>query len=268
MFRCIGGNGEGGGEVREVKDGFGEEEAFEGVERRLTGGGPVPREVLFSEVEERASNVGIVRDESSIEVGETKERANVFHLSWCRPIRDAVEFDRIHGQLAGFHDHAEVFYLVSGEFAFLEFQMKVQFSHVLQDALRAFLMEGGVGGVDEEIIHVDNEPSFGNHIPEGVVHETLERGRGVGESKEHHRGFEEPSVGDEGGLPLVSVLDPYVIVPPSDVELGKDLSISQFVYEVGDERKGIGVANGVFVDVAIVLTRAESSVFLFDEEEG
>ena len=131
MFRCIGGNGEGGGEVKEAKDGFGEEEAFEGVERRLTGGGPVPREVLFSEVEERASNVGIVRDESSIEVGETKERANVFHLSWCRPTCDAVEFDRVHGQLAGFHDHAEVFYLVGGELAFLEFQMKVQLSHVL-----------------------------------------------------------------------------------------------------------------------------------------
>ena len=129
-------------------------------------------------------------------------------------------------------------------------------------------MKGGVGGIDKEIIHVDNEPSFGNHVPEGVIHKTLECGRGVGESKEHHCGFEEPSVGDEGGLPLVSVLDPYVIVPPSDVELGKDLSISQFVYEVGDKRKGIGVANGVFVDVAVVLARAESSIFLFDEEEG
>ena len=87
-------------------------------------------------------------------------------------------------------------------------------------------MEGGVGGVDEKIIHVDNEPSFGNHIAEGVVHETLEGGGGVGESKEHHGRFEEPFMGNEGCFPLVTILDSYVVVPPSDVELSKDLSVS------------------------------------------
>ena len=131
VFRCICGNGEGGGEVGEVKDGFRKEEVFEGVERRLTGGGPIPREVLLSEVKERVSDVGVVRDESSVEVSETKERANVFHLSWCRPTCNAIEFDRVHGQLDRLHNHAEVFYLVGGELAFLEFQMKVQLSHAL-----------------------------------------------------------------------------------------------------------------------------------------
>ena len=73
-------------------------------------------------------------------------------------------------------------------------------------------MEGRVGGVDEEIIHVDNEPSFGNHVVEGVVHETLEGGGGVGEPEEHHSRFEEAFVGDEGRLPLVTVLDSYVVM--------------------------------------------------------
>ena len=86
-------------------------------------------------------------------------------------------------------------------------------------------MEGGVRGVDEKIIHVDNEPSFGNHIVEGVVHETLEGGGGVGESKEHHRGFEKSFVGNEGCLPLVTVFDSYVVVPPADVEFSEDFSI-------------------------------------------
>ena len=86
-------------------------------------------------------------------------------------------------------------------------------------------MEGGVRGIDEKIIHVDNEPSLGNHIAEGVVHEMLEGGRGVGESEEHHRGFEESFVGDKGRLPLVTILDSHVVVPPADVELSEDLSI-------------------------------------------
>ena len=91
----------------------------------MAGGGPIPREIFLSEVEERASDVGIVRDESSVEIGKTKERANIFHLSWCGPTGDAIEFDGVHGQLAGFNDHAEVFYLIGGELALLEFQMEV-----------------------------------------------------------------------------------------------------------------------------------------------
>ena len=97
MFRCISGNGEGGGEIREVKDGFREEETFEAVEGGLTGGGPVPREVFLSEVEERVSDVGVIRDEASVEIGEAEERANIFHLGWSRPICNSVKFDRVHG---------------------------------------------------------------------------------------------------------------------------------------------------------------------------
>ena len=34
-----------------------------------------------------------------------------------------------------------------------------------------------------------------------------------------------------------------------------------------DEGKGVGVTDGMFIDVLVVLARAESSVLLFDEEE-
>ena len=87
-------------------------------------------------------------------------------------------------------------------------------------------MEGGVGRVDEEVVHVDNEPSFGNHVVEGVVHESLKGSGRVGEAKEHHSGFEESFVGDEGCLPLMAVLDSYIVVPPSYVKFGEDLGVS------------------------------------------
>ena len=120
MFRGVCGNSEGGREVGEVKDRLGEEEMFEGIKGGLARGGPVPGEVLLGEVEERASDIGVIGDESSVEIGETKERANVFHLGWCRPICDAVELDGVHGQLAGFNDHSKVFYLAGGELTLLE----------------------------------------------------------------------------------------------------------------------------------------------------
>ena len=128
-------------------------------------------------------------------------------------------------------------------------------------------MESGVGGVDKEVIHVYDKPSFGNHVAERVVHESLEGSRGVGEPKEHHCGFEESFVGDKGCLPLVPVFDPYIVVSPANVKLDEDLGVSQFVYKIGDKGKGVGIMNGVFVDVSVVLTRAESPIFLFNEKE-
>jgi len=91
-----------------------------------------------------------------------------------------------------------------------------------------------IGGEDKEVVHIDNEPSFHNHISEGVVHEPLEGGGGVGEAKEHDSGFKETFMGDEGGLPLVSVFDADVVVAPSNIELGEDFGISEFIDEVGD----------------------------------
>ena len=97
IFRRISGNGERGGEIREVENGLREEETFKRVERGLAGRGPVPQKVFLCKVEERASNVGVVGDEASVEIGEAKERADIFHLGWSRPTCDPVEFNRVHG---------------------------------------------------------------------------------------------------------------------------------------------------------------------------
>ena len=87
------------------------------------------------------------------------------------------------------------------------------------------LMEGGVGGIDEEVIHIDDKPSFSDHIAERVVHEPLKSGGGVGKPKEHDGRFEESLMGDEGCFPLVTILDPYVVVSPSHVEFSEDLGV-------------------------------------------
>jgi hypothetical protein len=121
---------------------------------------------------------------------------------------------------------------------------------------------------DEEVIHVDDKPSFSDHVSEGVIYESLEGHGGVGKSEEHYCGFKEALVGDEGGLPLVSVFDSDIVVPPSNVELSECLGIPEFVDEVGDEGKGVGVTDRVFVDVMVVLAGLESSILLCDEKEG
>jgi hypothetical protein len=147
--------------------------------------------------------------------------------------------------------------------------VEIQLRHPLEDASGVLRMSGIVRGEDQEIVHVNYEPSFSNDVTEKVVHESLKRGGGVVHAKEHDRRFEEAFMGEEGALPLISVLDVDVVIAPSNVKFGKDLSSFEFVDEVRDEGKRVGIASGVGVQVSIVLTGAKFTVlFLYKEERG
>ncbi|PFH46429.1 hypothetical protein AMATHDRAFT_155066, partial [Amanita thiersii Skay4041] len=57
-----------------------------------------------------------------------------------------------------------------------------------------------------DVVHVDAHPTLSYFIPEDIIHHGLEQ---------HYKRFEESPVGSKCGLPLVSFLDPYIIVTPS-----------------------------------------------------
>ena len=104
-----------------------------------------------------------------------------------------------------------------------------------------------IGGEYEEVIHVDDEPSLSNYVSEGVIHEALKSSRRVVETKEHNGRFEQSFVGDEGCLPLMSILDADIVVSPLDVKLGEVFYILEFIDEVRDEGEGVGISDGMFI---------------------
>jgi hypothetical protein len=81
-------------------------------------------------------------------------------------------------------------------------------------------MSSVIRGKDQEIVHVNYKPSFGNHVMEGVVHELLESRGGIIHAKEHNRRFKKSFMSDEGALPLISVLDADIVVAPSNIKFG------------------------------------------------
>lgn len=166
-----------------------------------------------------------------------------------------------------FDNHSKVFNLFNSELAFFQLKMQVKFGHLLKDMFGAFFVSGSIREEDEEIIHVDDKSSFYNYITKEVIHESLESGGGIGETKEHNSQFDKVFMGDKGSLPLVTIFNLNIVVPPLYVKLGKDFGILQFIDEVGDEGKGIGVADGMFIQVLIVLTRAKFFIFLFNKEK-
>ena len=88
---------------------------------------------------------------------------------------------------------------------------------------------------------------------EYMVHHCLEGSWGICKAKEHDRGFVQSIACFKGGFVFVSFLNAYVVISPSDVQLGIDVCPSQVGDEVGDEWKRILVADRDVVDPSIVL---------------
>jgi hypothetical protein len=128
------------------------------------------------------------------------------------------------------------------------------FFHTLKNLLHSFSVGLLIWEEDKEVIHVDNQPSFGDEILQGVIHEMLKCGRSVHEAKEHNSWFKESSRSNKGGFPLITFIYPYIVVSPSDVEFGEDLSAREFINEIGDKQKRIRISDNVFIKVTVVLT--------------
>lgn len=62
----------------------------------------------------------------------------------------------------------------------------------------------------------------------------LKHGRRVSHAKEHYHGFEEATVGDEGGFPFVTILDLNIVISLLDVEFGEVLGILEAVNKIHD----------------------------------
>ena len=103
---------------------------------------------------------------------------------------------------------------------------------MLKDSFCPGFMFSGVAREGKKVIHIDDKPSFSNHILEGIRHESLESGRRVGHAKEYDSRFTESTISDEGGLALVSLSDVDIVISPLSIGLGKDLGIFKFVDEV------------------------------------
>ena len=119
---------------------------------------------------------------------------------------------------------------------------------------------------DQNVVQVHYHDLFSYEGPEDVVHHSLEGGRTVGHSKEHHKRFEEAAIGTEDYFPFVSGLDTYVIETPSDIKLCEVLGSTELGDNFRDEGEGVPVLDGYGIQHMIVLDQLERTIFLFNEE--
>ena len=143
------------------------------------------------------------------------------------------------------------------------------FSESLEYMSSAFMMEGYIIlDVDSHIVHVDFKPLLWEHICEDMVHESLEGGGSVTESKEHDGGFKESHGGNEGSFPLILLLDVNVVISPTNVKFGEQGGLLHVIDEFQDEGEWIGISDSVEVQVLVILTWTENSILFGYKEEG
>ena len=96
-----------------------------------------------------------------------------------------------------------------------------------------------------QVVHINLEPLFGDHIGKNMIHERLKGRRGVAEPKEHHSGFKEAERSDERCFPLVFLSDANVVITPSNIKLGEQCRVLHVIDQLRDEGERIPVANSV-----------------------
>ena len=117
-----------------------------------------------------------------------------------------------------------------------------------------------------QVVHINLEPSLGNHIGKNMIHERLKGRRGVAEPKEHHSGFKETERSDEHCFPLVFLPDANIVITPANIKLGEQCRVLHVIDQLRDEWERIPVANCVGVEILIVLAWLQGSV-LFGYKE-
>ena len=182
--------------------------------------------IFSSKEDDGGDDVGKVGDEFSVKVCKSKERTDAFDRRGGLPVLDGREFGRVHVYISLTDDHTQIFHGRSVERAFGDLERETVFLKACEDATSAVVMQFEIiFGMYPQIVHVDLEPSLGDHVGEDVVHECLKGRRGIAEAKEHYGGFIESKRGDERCLPLVFLSDTDVVIAPADIKLGEQCRV-------------------------------------------
>jgi hypothetical protein len=138
---------------------------------------PLPLAVLAGEVVQGLRFIREMGDEDSVKVAEAKKDSYILHRGRDRPFHDAFDFGQVHLHLPLTNDDAEVFNFLDVEVALLWFEVEIVFFKFLQNLIHvASMLFLVIFGRDDDIIHVDFNPSLGNFFLEDVVHHRLKCG--------------------------------------------------------------------------------------------
>ncbi|KIN96462.1 hypothetical protein M404DRAFT_162931 [Pisolithus tinctorius Marx 270] len=180
-------------------------------ESRVALLGKVPRSTLSHEASERNDDVGVVINESSIEICETKERLDVSHLLRLRPVTDCLNLLGRHGETRGRKNVAEVLNGVRVKLTLLWLGIETMLSKVAEYLFYMFAVYH-----DADIEHVCKD----------AIDESLEGCRCISQTEWHYPPLVRTITSAECHFPFISVCDADQMIGMAEVDLGVDFSMA------------------------------------------
>ena len=150
-----------------------------------------PRSVFAGKPRERNDDVGVVMDESTVEVRESEEGLDVLNFPHFRPVGDGLNFLHRHGESVRRETETEVLSGGGMELTFLWLGKEIVLSEALEDFVDVFLMGLEVLGVYQDVIQIDDNTDI-EEICEDTIDELLKSCRGVSQAERHDIPFEGP----------------------------------------------------------------------------
>jgi hypothetical protein len=160
-------------------------------------------------------------DEASVEVAEAEESLEVLDLCGAGPLGNALDFSRVHANVAFGNDDAKIFDRSAVEKALFRFEVKVVFCKSTEYFVGECVEVIEVWVKQEDVVEIDYEMSLVDEVAEDVIHEGLKGGWGIAEAKGHDEGFKKAKGALKGGFPLIASANADVVIAPADVEFGK-----------------------------------------------
>ncbi|KIN94458.1 hypothetical protein M404DRAFT_168173 [Pisolithus tinctorius Marx 270] len=155
-------------------------------EGRVTLLRKVPRSTLLCEVSEQNNDVGVVINESLIEICKAKERLDVLHLLQVRPVMDCLSLLSGHGETRGRENITKVLDRVRVKLALLWLGIKTMLLKVMEYLFYMFTVQ----------LH---------HVCKDAIDKLLESCRHVSQTKWHYLPLIRTITSVESHFPFISV---------------------------------------------------------------
>src|SRR5467141_2017244 len=187
--------------------------------------GKVPGGTLAGKMHKRNCDFRISINETTVEVGETKEGLNILDFPRFGPILDNLDLVWGHGEAFGRQHVSEVFAGSDVELAFVCMGKKSISTESSEYFPNMSFVLRNVVGIDEDVVHIDDDYDV-NHICEDVVHESLKSCWCISKPFRHYQPLEGTITGSEGSLPFVSMRYSDKMVRVSEVDFCVDSCFS------------------------------------------
>ena len=150
-------------------------------------------------------------DEFSVEVGKAQKRLNLLDIFRGRPLEDGCHLGRIHADPGLGDQEAHERHLLPIKLTLLYLRIQLVLTQDLQDFANVDDMLLGSGGEDDHVIQ-DPYANDVKVLPQYAIHKVLKHCRCIGGTLGAHLVLEVAFSASEGGLPLVPLLHPHLVV--------------------------------------------------------